>query len=169
MYYDWFNVDDENLDEWKVICPPDEYRVFTREDFQEKLPNLLPNPLTDKYDSVVIAGSATSGGTVYYMVNGNRIDSNARAIDQMPYGLAFIGNNAAGSACLMQHGSYQGRTTYPPTDFWNYVSASGIARYYPLSEIPIDPAGKLSELHIDSQNIAFGKLRDNLEDYLENK
>lgn len=166
MKYDWFNVDNENLDHWKLICPPDEYRVYSRCEFQANLPNLLPEGLTNKYDSVVISGSSTSGGTIYYMVNGNRVDARVNAVDQMPFGLAFIGNNTAGSACLMQHGTYSGRTINPPPDFWYYVSASRIESYYPLSEIPVEPAGKLSDLHVDSQNIAFGKLRENLEDYL---
>lgn len=166
MKYDYFNVDSENLDNWKKVCPPDEYRVYSRVDFQTILPNLLPEALTNKYDSVIIAGSATQGGTIFYMVNGNRVDSSAGAIDQMPLGLAFVGNTTAGSACLMQHGSYTGRSTTPPIEFWNHVSASQIDKYYPLAEVPKEAAGKLSDMHIDSQNIAFGKLRDNMEDYL---
>lgn len=166
MKFDWFNVDNENLDHWKTICPPGEYRVYSKTEFQVKLPNLLPEALTNKYDSVIIAGSATQGGTIIYMVNGNRIDCSGSAIDQMPLGLAFVGNTTAGSACLMQHGSYEGRTTTPPSDFWGHVSASQIDNYYPLAEIPTEPTGKLSDLNIDSQNKAFGKLREKLEENL---
>ena len=132
------------------------------------LSTILPIELTNKYQSVVIAGSPVSEGTVYYMANGNRIDASGSAIDQMPFGIAFVGQTASGSACLIQHGDYENRTTYPPDDFWEQVRQSGIYNYYPLQELPKKIAGNLSELKIKSQLDAFEILRTQIEPLIEN-
>lgn len=158
MRFDWFDISNEEKSKWIKICPPDEYRVYDRAQFTQFLSPIIPTPLLQKYDSVLIAGSAADSGVVYYMANGNRVDNKAGAVDQMPLGLVFIDDNIAGSGCLIQHGNWVGRTTYPPSDFWNYVSASGIQNYYPLSELPDEPTGSLGQLKIDSQSAAFGTL-----------
>lgn len=91
------------------------------------------------------------------------------AIDQMPFDLMFVGNSTTGSGCLIQHGNWKNRTTYPPpTDFLNYISASPINTYFPLFELPKDLAGKISDLQIDSQNSAFGKLVETLQEQINN-
>lgn len=167
MKYNWFSISQENRSKWEEICPPNEYRVISGS-AMPSLSAILPSELTNKYHSVVIAGSAVAGGTVYYMANGNRIDTSGSAIDQMPFGLAFVGQNASGSACLIQHGDYENRTTYPPIDFWTQVRESGIYKYYPLQELPINTAGKLSELTVKSQLEAFEILRSQIEPLIEN-
>lgn len=166
MQYNWFDISNENLSNWKAICPPGEYRVISGS-FMQSFSTILPPELTNKYHSVVIAGSPVAGGTVYYMANGNRIDPSGSAIDQMPFGLAFVGQNPSGSACLIQHGEYENRTTYPPADFWAQVKHSGIFNY-PLQELPTKSAGKLSELNVKSQLDAFEILRSQIEPLIEN-
>ena len=161
MKFDYFDISSEKSNIIKGICPQNEYRILTRAQFQRQTNNLLPVALTNKYDSVLIAGSAASNGTVYYMANGNRIDASGNdvAIDQMPFGLMLVGDTTVGSACLIQHGDWENRTTFPPSEeFWGYISASPIDRYFPLSELPTEPEGKISDLKIDSQNTAFRRL-----------
>jgi hypothetical protein len=159
MKYNWFDISNEDRDKWEKICSPGEYRIVTGSAISSVLSSVLPEALITKYNSVFIAGSATLNGVVYFMANGNRVDANGIAIDQMPFGLAFIGNSTtSGSGCLIQHGNWVNRTTNPPADFWNHIIESGTASYYPLSELPSEFAGKLTDLKIDSQNAAFGKL-----------
>lgn len=167
MKYDWFDIANEDRSKWEAICPPYEFRVISGSSMQN-LSTILPPELTNQYHSVVIAGSPVAGGTIYYMANGNRIDASGSAIDQMPFGLAFVGQNASGSACLIQHGDYKNRTTYPPADFWAQVRQSGIYNYYPLQELPVKSAGKLSELNVKSQLEAFEILRAQIEPLIEN-
>jgi len=167
MKFNWFAITQESRSKWEEICPSNEYRVISGSAMQT-LSEILPPELTDKYHSVVIAGSPVSGGTVYYMANGNRIDASGSAIDQMPFGIAFVGQNASGSACLIQHGDYENRTTYPSVDFWTQVRQSGIYNYYPLQELPEKTAGKLSELNVKSQLDAFEILRTQIEPLIEN-
>lgn len=167
MKFNWFPVTQESRNKWEEICPPNEFRVISGSAMQS-LTTILPSDLTNQYHSVVIAGSPVAGGTIYYMANGNRIDASGSAIDQMPFGLAFIGQNASGSACLIQHGDYENRTTYPPVDFWAQVKQSGIYNYYPLQELPDKSAGKLSELNVKSQQEAFEILRNKIEPLIEN-
>jgi hypothetical protein len=158
--YNWFDISNEDRKKWEGICPPGEYRVLSGSAVSSVLAGVLPKALYSKYNSVFIAGSATLDGNVYYMANGNRVDASGSAIDQMPFGLAFVGNSISGSGCLIQHGDYMGRTTKQPRGFWDQIKNSGTASYYPLSELPSEPAGKLTDLKIDSQNAAFGKLVD---------
>jgi hypothetical protein len=158
MKYDWFDIANEDRSKWEGICPPGEYRVFSGSAVSSVLAGVLPEALIGKYNSVFISGSATLDGIVYFMANGNRVDVSGSAIDQMPFGLAFVGNSISGSGCLIQHGNWVNRTTKQPRGFWDQIKNSGIDSYYPLSELPSESAGKLSDLKIDSQNIAFGKL-----------
>lgn len=167
MKFNWFPISKESRAKWEEICPPSEFRVISGSAMQN-LSTILPTELTNQYHSVLIAGSPVAGGTVYYMANGNRIDASGSAIDQMPFGLAFVGQNASGSACLIQHGNYENRTTYPPDDFWVQVKESGIYNYYPLQELPTKSAGKLSELNVKSQFEAFEILRTQIEPLIEN-
>lgn len=167
MKFNWFPITQESRNKWEEICPPNEFRVISGSAMQS-LSTILPPELTNKYHSVLIAGSPVGGGTVYYMANGNRIDASGSAIDQMPLGIAFVGYNASGSACLIQHGDYENRTTYPPVDFWTKVKQSGIYIYYPLQELPKKSAGKLSELKVKSQLEAFEILRTQIEPLIEN-
>jgi hypothetical protein len=158
MQYNWFDISNEDRKKWEKICPPGEYRVISGGDISSTLSGVLPEVLFRKYNSVLFAGSATTDGLVYFMANGNRIDTGGSAIDQMPFGLAFIDNFPAGSGCLIQHGDWINRTTSPPSDFWDHITESGTPSYFPLSELPKEPAGKLTDLKIDSQNAAYGKL-----------
>lgn len=168
MRFNWFPITKESRANWEKICPPNEFRVISGSTIQS-LTTVLPSELTNKYHSVVIAGSPVAGGTIYYMANGNRIDASGSAIDQMPFGIAFVGQTASGSACLIQHGNFENRTTYPPVDFWAQVKESGIYNYYPLQELPDKTSGKLSELNVKSQQDAFDLLRAQIEPLIENE
>ncbi len=154
MKYDWFDIANEDRNKWEGICPPGEYRIFQA----TVLSGVLPDALINKYNSVFVMGSSTPYGNVLYMANGNRVYDPYGAIDQMQFGLAFIGENPVPSGCLIQHGNWDNRTIYPPKEFWAHITTSGTASYYPLSEMPTDSAGKISDLKIDSQNATFREI-----------
>lgn len=160
---DWFNISNEERSKWESICPPNSYIVTSG----STLNGLLPDNLLTKFNSVLVAGSATSDGGVYYLMNCNRVDNNDNAIDQMPFGVLFLNDNPSGSACLIQHGNWEGRTTKPPLDFWEQIEESGISSYYPLSEMPKKNKGNLSELKIESQKSAFNVVIQKLTDGFE--
>ena len=164
MKYDWFKIDYEDRNKWESICPPGEYRVYSGSAIHTILGSVLPDALINQYNSVFVMGSSTLNGNVYYMANGNRVDDKDGAIDQMPFGVAFVGVNPVPSGCLIQHGDWGNRTTHPPQEFWGHITSSGTASYYPLSEIPSDFAGIITDLKVDSQNTAFGKLVEVLKD-----
>lgn len=152
--YNWFNISTEGRSRWEIICPTDSFTITSG----SILCGLLPEKLIRKFNSVVVAGSATSTGGVYYLINCNRVDENDKAIDQMPFGFLFLDNNPSGSACLIQHGNWEGRTTNPPSDFWTKIEESGISSRYPLSEMPKNKSGNIADLKIKSQSIAFEEL-----------
>ena len=160
MKYDWFDTSKEDREKWEALCPPGEYRILP----SEVLSGVVPQELYSQYNSVFIMASGTASGNIYFMANGNRVDFPDNAVDQMPFGLAFIGDDPVPSGCLIQHGDWEGRTTEPPQEFWGLIIASGIHSHYPLSEMPEESAGKITNLKIDSQDAAFGKLVDSLKD-----
>lgn len=59
---------------------------------------------------------------------------------------------------MIQQGNWDGRTTYPPDEFWNYIAGSAIQNYYPLAEIPSVSVGNIWDLKINSQDAAFGEI-----------
>jgi len=76
MKYDWFDISKENKFKWERICPPGEYRIVPA----SVLSSVLPEALISKYNSVFIAGPATLDGKVYYMANGNCVDTSKSAV-----------------------------------------------------------------------------------------
>lgn len=153
--YDWFDISKQQREEWEALCPVNEFRVIKPLD----LPSILPRALTDKFNSVLIMASGSIDNTVvYYMANGNRVDSSAGQIDQQPFGLAFVGPDPIPSGSLVQHGDWEDRSTTPPDEFWQYVSASGLGNIYPISELPPSDSGELSDLTVQSQQHAFNDL-----------
>jgi len=162
--YDWFDISNEKREEWEKLCPVNEFRIVK----PNQVPSIIPESLVEKFDSVLIVSSASTAGQVaYYMANGNRVDFKAGEIDQMPFGLAFVGASAIPSGALIQHGDWANRSTKPPPDFWTHVSESGIGRCYPLSELPSSSSGSIHELKIDSQHKAFDKIVSILKEYVD--
>jgi hypothetical protein len=164
--YDWFNVESQSRSEWEGLCPVGEFRIVD----PSRLPSILPNDLTNKYDSVFIMASGSENGVVYYMANGNRVDYHANAIDQQPFGLAFIGDYPVPSGSLIQHGDWANRTIHPPEDFWRHLALSGIGTVYPISELPPTNSGLLSDINVSSQQDAFNDMVNKIRStFLNNK
>jgi hypothetical protein len=92
------------------------------------------------------------------MANINRVESKTGEIDQQPFGLLLVGASASPSGCFLDHGNWQGRTSQPPPEFWEYISNSGIGHCFPLKTLPIEDSGSIEQLDIDCQHAAFGKL-----------
>lgn len=147
-------MENQEKSEWTDLCPPNEYRVVS----PENLPNVLSSGLVNKYNSILVmaSGSYSVEGTVYFMSNGNRIDKTE--IDQMPFGIAFIGSEPYPNGCLVQHADHFNRTIKPDDTFWSHISESGINSRYPLSELPTNDSGSIEDLNISSQQEAFSNL-----------
>lgn len=147
MWLDWQPKPSIDFEALYKLCPVSEYRVVT----PEVIPSGIISPgLLAKTHNVLILCSDTSSGRVYAMMNFNRIDGGE--IDQMPYAMAFDGNESIPSGVLIQHGNYSGTTTPLPADFYPYVAASGT---YPLQEMPTSHSGSIYDLKIGSQEEAF--------------
>ncbi|MBN1190985.1 MAG: hypothetical protein JXA46_14615 [Dehalococcoidales bacterium] len=147
----WFDSSKINCGLLKNLCPSDEYRVIK----PNELTGIIPDGLIQKADNILIMASGTATGTVIYMANINRVDEKDKAIDQEPFGLAFLSDDTTTSGCLIHHGNWDARTTRPPEEFWGNIAASGIGNCYPISEIPKNPSGSISELNISSKEGAF--------------
>lgn len=161
--YSWFDTSKEKRDIWEQLCPADQYRVLVPTD----VPSIIPRQLLAKACSVLIVGSGSVHGQILYMANILRVDNSASAIDQEPFGIVFQGNAPASSGCLLHHGNWTGRTTYPPPDFWQTLATSGIDQRYPFESLPSSPAGPITDLHVPSQHGAFQALIFKLKDQLK--
>ena len=161
--YNWFNIQNENRAKWEELCPVGEYRILP----SNVLSGILPEALINQFGSMFIMASGTASGSVYYMANGNRVDFPDNAVDQMPFGLAFVGDSPIASGCIIQHGDWVNRTIYPPDEFWQQVAASRISNFYPLSESPAKASGKITNLKIDSQEHAFRNIVDALKEQVD--
>lgn len=149
--YNWFNIQNEQRTKWENLCRVGEYRILP----SSALSGILPDELINQFVNVFIMASGTSSGNVYYMANGNRLDQKDGAIDQMPFGLGFVGNDPIASGTLIQHGNWDGRSTYPPDEFWLQVESSEFSNCFPSSEMPTETSGKITDLKIESQEHAF--------------
>jgi hypothetical protein len=159
MNADWFNVRDERLKEWSDFCPAGQFRLT----MPDRLPGPLPTSLTKKYDSVLVTAAQDDACTTYFVLNGHRIDEKDRAVDQQPFGLAFENVVPAPSGCLIQHGDWPGRTTYPPQQFWNGLKEHGQGLCQPFTELPKKSSGRLDSLTVPSQlaaqRLVIGELK----------
>jgi hypothetical protein len=94
------------------------------------LPRVFPDSFRKKIPLALLIGQQTSTGGTYLVISANRVDSPARAIDIEPFGLIVHSTGPSPSGVFMHHGTWEGRTQYPPAAFWEDVSGSGIGEYF---------------------------------------
>jgi len=147
LWFDWQPKPRILLNQLESICPVGEYCTVHPSSIPE---GIISSGLLAKTHSVLILCSGTPTGRVYAMMNFNRTDKSE--VDQMPYAIAFDGNEPIPSGVLIQYANYPGRTSPLPSDFYEYIAASGT---YPLKEMPLKKRGKIIELKIGSQEDAL--------------
>ncbi len=142
---------------FRNICPDYEYRVFQPE---SDLPGISKG-LTEKCSMMMIAASGDSTGRVFYMANLLRPapnDKKGAAVDQMPLGFVFDTASPLLSGVLIQHGDWDGRTTYPPASAWDAIVDGDYSYYTKLSLVPSASAGSIYDLEGSSHESAFTTL-----------
>ena len=113
----------------------------------DDLTTILPPGLHSKINSAVLMIAPTSSGGTYVVVNNNRVDKPAWAIDQEPFGAIIDSTGARSIGLLLHHGDWPQRSsTSEPRKFWQHAEESGIAAYYPTRNLPSNTSGELSEL-----------------------
>lgn len=159
----WFDPVDANLDEWRELAPPGEFRVLR----PDEIPAPCSSELLAKCDSVVVMCSGTECGDLIFVANLHRLEETTSEIDQQPLAIAFLSNETTTSGVLVHHGGWDDRTTSPGAHFWEAVAASGIGGRYPFSELPRERSGRLEDLprsQSDAFEAGFRKLRKFFED-----
>ena len=96
------------------------------------------------------------------MANLHRVDPNDNAIDQQPFGFVLDSRSQFPSGCLIHHGDWTDRTIHPPVQFWDAISSSGIGACFQTAQLPVSQAGKLTDIHVLSQQEAFSVIIDRL-------
>ncbi len=134
------------IDCYSSLCPAGEYRVINS---AEGLPGISPALLEKCSSEVLLTASGGPDGTVYYVANLLRPDSedqNGNAIDQQPFGFVVNGKNPCNSGILSQHGTWQGRSIYPTCEQWDAVKSGCIATITLLKIFPPGPSGSIESL-----------------------
>ncbi len=97
----------------------------------------------------------TSSGATFVVCNGIRLDGRAGALDQEPFGVAIYSSGASTGGVFVHHGSWQSRTTPITPEVQRVLSASSLANYFPLGEVPSKSSGALADLRHTSHEHAF--------------
>ncbi len=134
MKLQWYSPSGQNFTEWNSLCNLQQFCLRK----PSELPDIIAQGLKDKSHSVLMmaSGIASGEGTAYFVANIIRLDSKAHAYDQQPFAIPFVGGEFAGSALMIHHGNWPGRTDG-----------------YPLEPSAI--SGNLSDLYLDSHKYAF--------------
>lgn len=155
----WIHVTPEQqseLDHLSLPCPG--WRLLPG----SELPSVFPDTFRKKIPSALLIGQQTSTGGTYLVVSANRVDLPASAIDIEPFGLIVHSSGPSPSGVFVHHGTWEGRTQYPPAAFWGEVSTSGIGEYFKalppenLSEGALD---QLQKGHRKAFDAVIGELR----------
>lgn len=153
--YSYIDLSAEHIEQFNQQCPLNEYRVVRPSDLSQGLLKIVPNGLWAKTDSLFLMSSGSAVATAYCMINCNRWDFKASAIDQEPIFFATFGGNPRLDAMVLHHGDWPGRTTVVPQEFFNYLQSSGLGNYYPISSIPATMSGSIFDLSNTAQSGAF--------------
>jgi len=116
------------------------------------LPSVFPARLRDKIGAALVIGAPTSTGGAYLVYSAHRVDRPAQAIDIEPFGLIVHSTGPSASGVYLHHGVWEGRTHYPPPEFWDDVAQSGIGAYY-MTQRPMNlRTGTLAQLPTGDRN-----------------
>lgn len=155
--YSYFDLSDDHVNEFNQLCPLNEYRILAPVEVEKCLSGIVPDGLWEKTDSLFLMSSGSALATAYCMVNCNRYDFKADAIDQEPILFAQNCSEPRLKGIIIHHGNWNGRTESVHPDFHTYLESSGIGNYYPLADLPSTTSGSISTLTSVSQIGAFDK------------
>lgn len=133
----WINFTTEQREELERILPRSGWRVMPG----SELPSVFPDCLRKKIPSAFVISQPTSTGGTYLVFSANRVDRSAKAIDIQPFGLIVHSTGPGPSGIFVDHGTWEGRSEYPPTEFWDQVSRSGIHSKLLEEKLPELPEG----------------------------
>jgi len=137
-----------DLSVWQSKCPELTYNTLK----SNELPDWLPNNLTKKFNTAVIA---SSGNTETYVgiIMGYRIDH--ENIDEHPFVVAFDKKSEMEYSGFIEHGDWQpGRTTEMPEEMKKLLRLSGLTADFKFCRKPIFESGTLDDLK--SQGVLNG-------------
>lgn len=122
----WINLRSEQQDELDLLPRPSGWRLLPG----SELPSVFPDSFRTKIDSALLIAAQTSTGGTYLAFSANRVDLKTRAIDIEPFGVIVHSTGPSPSGVFIHHGTWEGRTEYPPPAFWEEVSRSGVGQYF---------------------------------------
>lgn len=160
MQFDWSHLNQAGKEVYRQLCPINEYRVI-KLDEAATLPGISTGLINNCSTTLFIASSGDANGRVYYMANLHRPDPKDRkgaAIDQMPFGFIFDNNVDLLSGALVQHGEWEGRSTYPAPSAWQDLVDGNIKSYAELQIIPEQDSGSIFDLTCNTQLGAFSTI-----------
>jgi hypothetical protein len=123
----------------------------------DELPHeIKSNGLTSKFNSVLVAASGSTGGTMVFTFNGIRIDHDK--IDEHPFVIYFDGTDSTKDfGGIIDHGDWPDRTTSLEPWQETAISASGITADFSYKGILPGTSGSLYDLDDNGMLTGFKK------------
>ena len=140
----------QEYEKWRGLCLEGHWKRVPASDLE----GMLPQPLLEKTNTVLILSSGTPKASAY-VTNLYRVDQKDGSIDQEPYVVTFDHSASQAQGYFVHHGEWPGRSLRPDPDFFNAVSASGIHIHYPYASIPSGSSGPMSDVHAHEEAGAF--------------
>ena len=132
----WRHLTTDQQFELEELMPVSGWRVIPG----SELPSVFPDDFRSKLDSALVMVEPTDTGGTYLITNAIRPDFKDKALDHEPFGL-IVGDTGAGSiGVFVHHDTWSGRTEYPPEEFWEEATTSGVGNYY----LAVPPSGSTS-------------------------
>ncbi len=118
-------------------------------------PSVIPGGLQDKLTAALLMWERTSSGCTVIVCNGLRVDQQANALDQEPFGVAVRASGASTSGIFAHHGTWQDRTIPITAEIRSILESTSLGKHFPLGEAPPNSSGALSDLSDTSHAGAF--------------
>lgn len=126
-------------EDWHSFIGEDEYRVIS----PQELPPWYPQDLASKLQCAIMYCSSSTA-TLYYGINGLRMDKNE--IDEDPYVWVCGKETGECHSGFIHHGDWPGRTTPIPNQMQQAITASGFDLDYRFTRLPTEPSGSIEDL-----------------------
>jgi hypothetical protein len=133
----WINFTTAQREEIERVLPCPGSRLLPG----NELPSVFPDTLRKKILSAFVISEQTSTGGAYLVFSADRVDEPARAVDIEPFGLIVHSSGPGPRGVFLHHGDWEGRSEWPPVDFWEEVSRRGISSKLLEGKLPELPGG----------------------------
>lgn len=154
---DWKTLTQAQVTEIYSLCALGDRKEGYRVAGPDEAPSFFSPDLLSKTHDIIYLASTTASGTVIMVANLRRYDLPDDTIDQQPFGVAYVPDEASGvsSGMWLHHAPHLGSRIPMPRPLRDALLSSSIPSKFPLPDDPPRASGPLSDLANTSHEGAF--------------